>query len=108
MLVELNELDTRPRYRITPEQDAEGGRSASAAEALSVEEVAAARSLVRQAQDLLGFSRSPWESPFYRDPVRFVEQLTLALDRAIGRLEEIDGPGALPVAVYDLIEVEPA
>ncbi len=108
-LVELAQIDRQGPLRTSP-----GGVPASSAAAdvcLSHAELAAARSLVREAHELLRFSGSPWESPFYRDPVAFVEQLTGALDRALpmalAYLDLLAEPrGVAPVAIYDRAEVE--
>jgi hypothetical protein len=108
VLVELSELDTQPRHRIPSTAHCDAPRDALAPEALSHEDIAAARTLVRQAYELLRFSRSPWESPFYQDPVLFIEQLTLALERTLARLAQIDDESRIPVAVYDRTDVEPA
>ena len=107
VLVELAELDRQGRHRTTPRSvpaSHDGGRPASLTQA----EIVAARALVREARELLQFSESPWESPFYRDPVGFVERLTAALERALplaaAYLEGAADPSV--AAVYDRAAVE--
>jgi len=111
VLVELDELDGRQRDRAAS-AFRPAPFPAGAPASLSHAELVAARALVRQARELLRFSGSPWESPFYRDPVGFVEQLTAALDRALpmaaAYLEATGGDvrGVTSLVVYDRAEVE--
>jgi len=106
VLVELAELDLQGRHRTAPRSvpaSHDGGQPASVTQA----EIAAARGLVREARELLQFSANPWDSPFYRDPVGFVERLTAALERALPLAAAyLEGAERDVVAVYDRGVVE--
>ncbi len=123
VLVSLADADRHGSYHTgprTPPASPEASPNAclspyaeTAADAcLSYAEIGAARSLVRQAHELLRFSGTPWDSPFYRDPVAFVERLTGALDRALpmalAYLDLLGGDplGLAPAAIYERTEAE--